>query len=148
MRLDLYQQETAAIAALQGGLLDEAAQLLNSGITLSPLEQNGVLHELQILIENAIGKAKHLLKAANRTVPISAYDRFLLLDQVKLISESEITQWNNAVGLRNKIVHDYMNLSMDIVLSLVAQHHHAFIVSFLHAPIPQKLISGSNLQTK
>ena len=73
MRLDLYQRETAAIAALQGGLLDEAAQILKSGQTLSRLEQNGVLHALQLLIGNAIGKAKHLLKALNQPVPVSAF---------------------------------------------------------------------------
>lgn len=136
MRLDLYQQETATIAALQGGLLDEAAQKLQTGQTLSALEQNGVLHALQILIENAIGKAKHLLKASDQTVPVSAYDAFLLLAQAKLIEASETPQWNNAVGLRNKIVRDYMNLRMDIVLALVVQQQYRFIVNFLQAPIP------------
>ncbi|MDP3843856.1 MAG: DUF86 domain-containing protein [Oxalobacteraceae bacterium] len=139
MRLDLYQQETATIAALQGGLLDEAAQKLQAGQTLSALEQNGVLHALQILIENAIGKAKHLLKASDQTVPVSAYDAFLLLAQAKLIAASETPQWNNAVGLRNKIVHDYMNLRMDIVLALVVQQQYRFIVNFLQAPIPSQL---------
>lgn len=135
MRLDLYQQETAAIAALQNGMLEEAAQKLESGQTLSALEQNGVLHALQLLIENAIGKAKHLLKASNQTVPVSAYDTFLMLLQNKFIEASEIQQWNNAIGLRNKIVQDYMNLKMDIVLTLVVQRQYRFIVDFLQAPI-------------
>jgi uncharacterized protein YutE (UPF0331/DUF86 family) len=63
MRLDLYYAETARIAKEQSALLDVAKQRLAEGLMLTPLEQNGVLHALQVLIENAIGKAKQLLKA-------------------------------------------------------------------------------------
>ena len=58
MRLDLYQAETARIAAEQTAILDEAQHILASGKKLSGLEQNGILHALQVLIENAIGKVK------------------------------------------------------------------------------------------
>jgi len=58
MGLDLYQAETAHIAREQSSLLDEVRQQLLAGNTLSRLEQNSVLHALQMLIENAIGKAK------------------------------------------------------------------------------------------
>ena len=58
MRLDLYQAETAQITRELSSLLDEARQQLLAGGKLSGLEQNGVLHTLQVLIENAIGKAR------------------------------------------------------------------------------------------
>lgn len=74
MRLDLYQAETARIAAEQSSLLEQAKAILAEGRALTTLEQSGVLHALQVLIENAIGKAKQLLKARNQTVPISGYD--------------------------------------------------------------------------
>ena len=61
MRLDLYQAECERIAKDQISLLNEVKQRLALGESLSRLEQNGVLHALQILIENAIGKCKHLL---------------------------------------------------------------------------------------
>ncbi len=73
MRLELCLAETARIAT---ELLDEAQQLLTSGKSLSRLEQNGVLHALQVLTESAIGKAKQLLKAVNEPVPVSAYEAF------------------------------------------------------------------------
>ena len=76
MRVDLYQAETARIATEQSALLALAKQCLVDGLALSPLEQSGVLHALQILIENAIGKAKQLVKAQNEPVPVSAYDAF------------------------------------------------------------------------
>ena len=69
MRLDLYQAETAQIASEYSSLLDEARQQLSAGGTLSRLEQNGVLHALQVLIENAIGKAKQILKAVIKSYP-------------------------------------------------------------------------------
>ena len=79
MRLDLYQAETARIAADQSALLSQAKTILNQGRALTPLEQSGVLHALQILIENAIGKAKQWLKANDQPVPISGYDAFKAL---------------------------------------------------------------------
>lgn len=131
MRLDLYQTETARIAEQQSALLDEARLALLSARPLTRLEQNGVLHALQILIENAIGKAKQLLKAGGRTVPVSAYDSFHDLAGTGLIFADQIPAWNAAVGLRNRIVHDYMNLDMARVLELVQNDGYRFITDFL-----------------
>ena len=81
MRLDLYQAETARIAAAHSALLSQANAILESGRALTPLKKSGVLHALQVLIENAIGKGKHLLKAQSQPVPISAYDTFKALSE-------------------------------------------------------------------
>ncbi len=77
---------------------------------LSGLEQNGVLHALQVLTENAIGKAKQILKASGEPVPVSAYDAFTALARINEISVNELTAWNAIIGLRNRIVHEYMNI--------------------------------------
>jgi len=61
MRLDLYLAETVQIARQHGSLLEEARQQLTAGGTLSRLEQNGVLHAIQVLVENAIGKARQVI---------------------------------------------------------------------------------------
>ncbi len=131
MRLDLYQAETARIATEQTALLDEAQHLLTSGKNLSRLEQNGVLHALQILIENAIGKAKQLLKAANEPVPVSAYDAFDVLARLGEIEQSSLEQWNSAIGLRNRIVHDYMNIDMSLIFEFIKQSQYRFLTDFL-----------------
>jgi uncharacterized protein YutE (UPF0331/DUF86 family) len=73
MRLELYMAETARIAHEQTTLLDEARQRILAGLPLNRLEQAGILHALQVLVENAIGKAKHTIKASNTPVPVSAY---------------------------------------------------------------------------
>jgi uncharacterized protein YutE (UPF0331/DUF86 family) len=101
--------------------------------SLSRLEQNGVLHALQVLFENAIGKAKHLIKAAGEPVPVSAYDSFRALARILGLSAQELEQWNAIIGLRNRIVHDYMNLDMRRVLQVVESGGYAFVVDFLLA---------------
>ena len=131
MRLDLYQAETARVAAEQSALLAQAKSILLQGRALSPLEQAGVLHALQILIENAIGKAKQLLKAGDQPVPVSAYDAFKALANRGQLTQAELSAWNAIIGLRNRIVHDYMNIDMVQVMSLIANNKDQFVVQFL-----------------
>lgn len=135
MRLDLYQQETARIAHEQTRLLDGARDTLLAGGMLTPLEQNGVLHAIQILVENAIGKAKRLLKAANEPVPVSAYDAFEGLARRGVLAAEDLRAWQPIVGLRNRIVHDYMNIDMAKVLDLVRSGQYRRVTEFLLAPL-------------
>lgn len=135
MRLDLYQAETALIAQEQSALLDEARKTILSGGTLSRLEQNGVLHAIQVLVENAIGKAKQLLKAAGKQVPLSAYDSFIGLAELGIVKSSDLTDWNAIIGLRNRIVHYYMNNDLSRVLELVKNEQYRFVTAFLLEPI-------------
>jgi uncharacterized protein YutE (UPF0331/DUF86 family) len=135
MRLELYQAETARIATEQSALLALARQRLGDALALSPLEQSGVLHALQILIENAIGKAKQLLKAQNEAVPVSAYDAFAALARLGTISQDQLPAWNAIIGLRNRIVHDYMNIDMQRVQELVRTGHHEFVTAFMLQPV-------------
>jgi uncharacterized protein YutE (UPF0331/DUF86 family) len=131
MRLDLYQAETARVAAEQSGLLAQARSILQQGRALTPLEQAGVLHALQILIENAIEKAKQLLKAGDQPVPVSAYDAFKALAHRDPLTQAELPACNAIIGLRNRIVHDYMNIDMDQVMSLIAENKDQFVVRFI-----------------
>lgn len=137
MRLDLYQAETARVAAEQSALLAQAKAILKQGRALTPLEQGGVLHALQILIENAIGKAKQLLKASGQPVPVSGYDAFKALVSSDLVAQAELPAWNAIIGLRNRIVHDYMNIDMDQVIALIADDKDQFVVRFLVTAFPQ-----------
>ena len=135
MRLDLYLAECVRIANEQTSLLDEAKHRILSGATLSRLEQSGVLHALQVIIENAIGKAKHLLKSKELPIPVSAYDAFASLEQHGMINAQELEQWNSVIGLRNRIVHDYMNIDMQLIYELITKDRHLSIAEFLRKPI-------------
>lgn len=147
MRLDLYQAETALIAQEQSALLDEARATILAGGTLSRLEQNGVLHALQVLVENSIGKAKQMIKAAGQQVPLSAYDSFLALTGIGMVTSNNLPLWNAAIGLRNRIVYDYMNIDMLRVLELVKNEQYRFITNFLLTPIPASAQNTSDLHS-
>ncbi|MDP2883363.1 MAG: DUF86 domain-containing protein [Azonexus sp.] len=131
MRLDLYQAETDRIATEQTALLEEARIAMLAGRTLSALENNGILHALQILIENAIGKTKQWLKTQGEPVPLSAYDAFAALARIGLINNADLPTWNALIGIRNRIVHDYMNIQMDRIHTLIRQEDYRFISRFL-----------------
>lgn len=135
MRLDLYQAETALIAQHQTSILDDARTMLIAGKKLSLLEQNGILHAFQVLAENAIGKARQTLKINGKQVPISAYDCFTELLNIGVVNHDELATWNAIIGLRNRIVHDYMNIDMSRVIELVENEQYQFITVFLFAPI-------------
>lgn len=120
MRLELYEAECQRIAKEYGAMLNDAKALFATpGRALTPLEQGGVLHALQVLIENAIGKAKHSLKAVGAEVPVSAYDAFAAMTRLNLIQMLDLPKWNAIVGLRNRIVHDYMNVDMELIATMV-----------------------------
>ncbi|MDM7323296.1 MAG: DUF86 domain-containing protein [Gammaproteobacteria bacterium] len=138
MRLDLYQAETERQAERQAAILEQARALLNSGHQLTMLEESGILHALQVLIENAIGKAKQWLKASGRTVPVSAYDAFAALAEAGMIPTQDIHAWNAFVGLRNRIVHDYMNMDLARLHGLIQRGEFQFVVDFLMRPSPSR----------
>jgi len=135
MRLELYQAETARIATEQTALLNDAQKTMASGKELSRLEQNGVLHALQVLVENTIGKSKQLLKAAGEPVPVSAYESFESLVRLGIVNTLDLDQWNSIIGLRNRIVHNYMNIDMRLDLQLVNNKQYLFLTDFLCKPI-------------
>ena len=131
MRLELYQQETERLASDLQAMLDAVSQRLHQQQMLSALEQAGVLHALQVLTENAIGKAKVWIKHRQLPVPVSAYDAFAQLHREKIIDDEALRNWTAAIGLRNRIVHDYLNVDMSIIESLVKERKYQLQVQFL-----------------
>ncbi len=131
MRLDLYQAETARIAAEQRAILNAARSIIGGGRYLIPLEQSDVLHALQIVTENAIGKAKHWLKMNNLVIPVSAYGAFKALANADEIDHQAIPEWNAVIGLRDRILHDYMNIEFDQVITMIKERREQFIIDFL-----------------
>ena len=117
-------------------MLAQAKAILNADRALTPLEQSGVLHALQIIIENAIGKAKQWQKVTEQPVPISGYDTFSALANSVLIAPVDLPAWNAIIGLRNRLVHDYMNIDMDQVTALLTADKDQFVVRFLLKEFP------------
>ena len=142
MQLDIYQAETAAHAVKQDLILQEARQNLVRADSLSALEFSGAVHALQVLVENAIGKSKHWLKALKLPVPVSAYDAFALLQQKQWITQQDLAAWQLAIGLRRRIIHDYLNLDDSVIYHLIQTDAYRFMIDFLNRPIETNLQKG------
>lgn len=131
MQLDVYLRETAIHAARLDSVLSEARGRLNEAGSLSPLEFGGVLYTVQVLVEKAIGKAKQLVKLSHGATPVDAYSAFEMLASSAAISADELAEWRMAVGMRNRIVHDYLNIDEGVVYELLKTDAYRFIVDFL-----------------
>jgi uncharacterized protein YutE (UPF0331/DUF86 family) len=126
-----YQAETERSARETAILLEEVRIRLENDDILSLLEQRGVLHSVQLLIESAIGKAKRKLKSSKQTIPVSGYDTFEILAQNKEISDRDLTFWKKAIGLRNAIVHEYQNINWADVELIIKENRIQFVIDFL-----------------
>ena len=85
-----------------------------------------------------IGKAKQQLKARGETGPVSAYDAFAALARVGCIPADSLPAWNAVIGLRNRIVHDYMNVDMEKIFAFLRAHGDRPVLDFLRAPPAHK----------
>ena len=134
MRLKIYQQETQKLSEKHKKVLAEIHRLIEKNSGLSLIEEQAVLHSLQITIENAIGKARHILKLHNKEVPVSAYDLFEELKSQGFIQSQELSQWKKIIGLRNVIVHEYMKVNMELVTNVILEKKYEFVLAFLNLP--------------
>ena len=71
-----------------------------------------------------------ILKAMGEPVPVSAYVALAALAQLRVIPDVGLQAWNAAIGLRNRIVHEYMNIDIERVLELVRADQHRFVTEF------------------
>lgn len=86
---------------------------------------------LQVLIEACIGMSKHWLKFLGKTVPNDAYKSFELLVQYNLLAQEDLITWRKIIGLRNALVHDYLNLDKRVVKTILQQRHYLKLVDFI-----------------
>ena len=89
-----------------------------------------------MLTENSIGKAKVILKSQGQTVPVSAYDAFSKLHALGYINADQLRDWTAAIGMRNRIVHEYLNVSMTVVEEIIVKQYYQLQIDFLIAEMP------------
>lgn len=98
--------------------LDSIHQLLKER-SWTRVERKGAERLLQILVESCIGVAKHWLKQQNKVIPSDAYSVFEKLTELQLISAENKQNWKKVIGMRNAIVHDYLNLDEKVIRTII-----------------------------
>ena len=97
---------------------------------LSNLEYRAAERILQVSIEACIGVAKHWAKALASHTPQDAYQAFEILAQRGELSPDTLIGWRKIIGLRNALVHDYLNIDPEIIRSVIAQGYSDQLFTF------------------
>lgn len=92
------------------------------------LEQSAAERTLQVLIECCIGVAKNWAKQQAGFVSPEPRKAFAALLEYNLIDES--VPWPKIIGLRNALVHDYLEVDDSIVRSVVEQGYYQPLIAF------------------
>lgn len=128
--LRAYLSELQSHAENYVAELDELARLGESA-GLSSRDFFAVERLLQILIETAIGIAKHWLKQLQRSAPVDAYQAFELLAGSGRITPADLSRWKKIIGMRNALVHDYLNVDRQILLAVLQQRAYRYLLDFI-----------------
>ncbi len=83
------------------------------------IERKGAERLLQALVEACIGLSKHWLKQQNKVLPVDDYSVFEKLMDLQLVSSDEAQEWQRIIGMRNAIVHDYLNLDEKVIKAII-----------------------------
>lgn len=91
----------------------------DAGLLDNITRQDSVILNLQRACEAAIDLAMHLVRIKNLGIPQESRDAFTLLSGAQVIGADSARRLKAMVGFRNLAVHDYQELNLDIVLSII-----------------------------
>jgi uncharacterized protein YutE (UPF0331/DUF86 family) len=85
-------------------------------------KQDSVILNLERASQASIDIATHIVKSMKLGLPQSSRELFVLLEAADIIDVEISQQMQNMVGFRNIAVHDYQNLNIEIVVSIIEKH--------------------------
>jgi len=128
MNFKEYLINSQKIANEEKSVLDQLSEVKN----LSPIEMRAAKSSLQVLIENAIGKSKQILKHYNSPViPQNAKDSIILLHEIGALEDTIFGDLISAIGFRNSMIHDYMKFNVNVLYDIVKKKKYIPIYNFL-----------------
>ncbi|WP_017347595.1 type VII toxin-antitoxin system HepT family RNase toxin [Pantoea sp. A4] len=108
----------------------EQLRIVVENRALSALEQRAAERVLYLAILSALGIAKHWAKKPAWFAPQDAYQAFEILVQKGNQPMESLTSWRKVIGLRNALVHDYLNTDPEIVRSVIGQGYYEQLFTF------------------
>ena len=109
--------------------LDDLASILSQR-NLSRHEYHSAERLLQVMVESCIGLSKHWVKSLNKTVPTDAYQAINSLKSLGYLSDNDDVNWRKIIGLRNALVHDYLNIQPEIIKKVIADKFYNTLIDF------------------
>ncbi len=82
-------------------------------------KQDSIILNLERAAQASIDLSTHIIRIKGFGIPKTSRDVFTLLENNKTISAKISEQMKKMVGFRNIAVHDYQNISIDIVKSII-----------------------------
>ena len=130
MNFEEYLQKSRDIADEEKEILDELS--LKKSENLNKIEIRAAKSSLQTLIENAIGKAKKILKHFNcPIVPSRSKDAVYFLYECGAISEEMYSALVSAIGFRNCLVYDYIKFDIDVMFKILREKRYLDVYKFI-----------------
>jgi len=90
-------------------------------------KQDSVILNLERISQASIDIATHIIRVKKLGIPKSSKELFSILEQYQYISKTISLNMQKMVGFRNIAVHDYQNLNIEIVISIVKNNLDDFI---------------------
>ncbi len=84
----------------------------------NPDYQDIILFNMQLAVQNCIDIAAHIISHENMGVPGSTNEMFYLLEENEYLTRDITEKMVKAVGFRNLIVHEYVNLELKRVYEI------------------------------
>ena len=113
------------------GLDELAEQLAQRPLTFN--ERNAAERGLQVLVAMAISCAKHLLKSRSKPVPSEARAAIERVYELLAIAEPPVALMRGAVGMRNAIIHDYLNIDWRLLAAVLDERNYRAAAQFIDA---------------
>ena len=88
----------------------------------NPTKQDSIVINIQRASEAAIDLTMHFVAQRNLGVPETSRDAFTLLERAAILTPATAKQMRAMVGFRNIAVHNYQDLSLDVLRQIVEQH--------------------------
>ncbi len=85
-------------------------------------KQDSIILNIQRACEASIDLAMHIVAEEKLGLPQSSRESFELLTQQNIITDELSKRMKAMVGFRNIAVHDYQNLNLSILQSIVENH--------------------------